>query len=89
MILFTFVFGVLPSFKERITGFFLAFYFPLSLTFSRVDSLLLVQVKHRVFGFLQVFITKIKGMCKGKREDKDLKQQSTSKTTRHKIRQYS
>ena len=68
MILFTFVFGVLPSFKERITGFLFSFLlFSLSLwPFSRVDSLLLVQVKHRVFGLLQVFITKIKGYARAK-----------------------
>ena len=73
MILFTFVFGVLPSFKERIRSFLFSFCFSLSLAFSIVDSLLLVQVKHRVFGFLQVFITKIKRICKGKMEDKDSK----------------
>ena len=62
VILFTFVFGVLPSSKERITSFLLDFCFSLSDLFEIVDSLLLVQVKHRVFGFLQVFITKIKGL---------------------------
>ena len=67
VILFTFVFGVLLSFKERITGFLFSFLvFSLSLAFSRVDSLLLVQVKLRVFGFLQDFITKIKGYARVK-----------------------
>ena len=38
-----------------------------------MDSLLLVQVKHRVFGFLQVFITKIKGFARMEVVDKDSK----------------
>ena len=62
-----FVFGVPPSFKERITCFLFNFVFLSLWPFSIVDSLLLVQVKHRVFGFLQIFITKIK-VCKGKSE---------------------
>ena len=70
VILFYVCFGVPPSSKERITSFLFNFCFSLSLAFSIVDSLLLVQVKHRVLGVLQVFITKIKGYARVKVEIK-------------------
>ena len=58
---------LLRHFRERITGFLLFWVFlSLSRAFSRVDSFLLVQVKHRVFSFQRVFIIKIKRVCKGK-----------------------
>ena len=62
---------MLSSFKERITSFLFNFCFSLSRAFSIVDSLLLVQVKDRVFGVLQVFITRIKGYARVKVADKD------------------
>ena len=64
MILFTLLFfwGA-PVFQGAYYGLFFKFYFSLSLwPFSRVDSFMMVQVKYRVFGFLQVLMIKIKGM---------------------------
>ena len=62
-----------PEFQGRYHELLFNFCFSLSLAFSIVDSLLLVQVKHRVFGFLRVFITRIKGYARVKVADKDSK----------------
>ena len=67
MILFTLrLFWGAPEFQGAYHGLFFKFRFSLSLAFSIVDSFMLVQVKHRVFGFSQVFITKIKGCARVK-----------------------
>ena len=65
-------FGVLPIFKKSITCF--VFLSLSGVFFILVDSLLLVQVKHKWFDFQQVFIIKIE-FLEWKTWDKNLQTQ--------------
>ena len=68
-----FVFGVLPSFKVRITGFLFSFLVFSLFGLFKSGFFVAGASKTQSFGVFTVFYYKNKRIYKGKREDKDFK----------------